>query len=262
MVKRGTVRELKAERAFSGSLQLESAAGTREDRISMARRTLKRERLMELLRAGEIDAAADELRRLPGRRFLKLLRSALCSDEEAKWPAVTLIGLLTAELAERDLESARVVMRTLMWNLTEESGGIAWGVPESMAEIIACHPTLADEFASILVSYMREDGSFLEHEPLQRGVVWGIGRVAEVRAELLRAHRADHHLLPYLESGDATVRGGAAWALGLLGARGAAAELEALLGDREEVGIYLDRELSRSSVGELASQALARIGAD
>jgi hypothetical protein len=215
--------------------------------------------LLDLLRSRDFDSALRELRRLPGRRYLNSLRSALCSDEEAKWPAVTLMGLLTAELAERNLESARVVMRTLMWNLTEESGGIAWGVPESMAEIMACHEILASEYAPILVSYAREDGNFLEYEPLQRGVMWGIGRLARVRPELLLANDAGRYLLPYLESDDAAVRGLAAWALEWIGAGEAGAKLETLLEDREPVRIYLDRELVPSTVGELARQALAGI---
>ena len=241
---------------------VEFSLENREDRAWMGRRILDRSRLRELLRAGEIDPAADELRRLPGRRFVNPLRSALCSDERAKWSAVTLLGLLTAELAERDLESARVVMRTLMWNLTEESGGIAWGVPESMAEIMACHEAMADEYAPILVSYTRHDGNFLEYEPLQRGVMWGIGRLAGVRPEILRSNDAGRYLLPYLESDDGTVRGLAAWSLGLTRTREAGAGLEALVGDREEVRVYLDRELVVASVGELASQALALIGED
>ena len=225
----------------------------------MSRRTLERKKLFDLLRAREFDAAAAELRQLRGRGFVNPLRSALCSDEEVKWPAVTLMGLLTAELAERDLESARVVMRTLAWNLTEESGGIAWGTPESMAEIMACHEILGDEYAAIMVSYMREDGNYLEYEPLQQGVVWGIGRLAQVKPELMRANDAGRHLLPYLASCDATVRGRAAWALGLTGTREAGAKLETLLEDCEEIGIYLDRELVRTSIRDLASQALARV---
>lgn len=225
----------------------------------MNRRTLKRRRVLDLLRSRDVDGAVAELGRLPGRGFLNPLRSALCSDEIAKWNAITAMGILTADLADRDLESARVVMRTLMWNLTEESGGIAWGVPESIAEIIACHETLAKEFVSILVSYAREDGNFLEYEPLQRGVVWGIGRVAQVRPDLLRANHAGRHLLPYLGSDDAVVRGLAAWALGLLGTTEAAPRLEALLADREAVRLYLDRALVTSSVGELAGRALDEI---
>jgi HEAT repeat protein len=238
---------------------MESAPENSENRVSMRRRTLEREALQDKLRSGDVDLAVAELRQLPGRRFVHLLLSALCSDEKVRWHAVTAMGVLVADLASRDLESARVVMRTLIWNLTEECGGIAWGVPESMGESMARHETLAREYVQILVSYMREDGNFLEYEPLQRGLIWGIGRLAEVEPELLAAHHAGRYLLPYLESDDGAVRGLAAWALGLLGTREAGTKFEALLEDHEEVRLYLDRELVTSSVGDLASQALGEI---
>ena len=227
----------------------------------MRRRTAERQAIQDLLRSGEIDRAVAELRRLPGRRFLNTLLSALCGDEKTRWHAVTAMGVLVADLANQDLESARVVMRTLTWNLTEECGGIAWGVPESMGEILARHETLAREFVQVLVSYMREDGNFLEYEPLQRGVIWGIGRLAEVEPELLAAHHAGRYLLPYLESDDGTVRGLAARALGLVGTKEASAKLEALREDLEEVRLYADREFVTSSVGELAREALGEIPA-
>ena len=225
----------------------------------MGRRSVEREALQRWLGSGDIERAIDELRQLPGRRFVHPLLSALCAHEEVRWHAVTAMGALVAELASRDLESARVVMRTLMWNLTEECGGIAWGVPESMGEIMARHETLAREYVQILVSYTRKDGNFLEYEPLQRGLIWGIGRLAQVERELLVAHHADRYLLPYLESGDASVRGLAAWTLGALGTRETGTNLEELLADREEVRLYLDRQFVTSSVGELADQALSRI---
>jgi len=40
-------------------------------------------------------------------------------------------------------------MRRLMWNLNDESGGIGWGNPEAMGEILACHEALANEYAPI-----------------------------------------------------------------------------------------------------------------
>ncbi len=92
-----------------------------------------------------------------------------------------------ANFAEEDMESARVIMRRLMWSLNDESGGIGWGSPEAMGEIIASHDGLAKEYAHVLISYVWEEGNFLEYEPLQRG--------------------AGPHLLPYLESTDAAVRG-------------------------------------------------------
>ena len=124
---------------------------------------------------------------------------------------------------------------------------------------MASHETLAREYVQILVSYMREDGNFLEYEPLQRGLLWGIGRLAQVERELLLAHHAGRYLLPYLESDDAAVRGLAARAWGLLGTTEAVTQLEALLEDHEEVRLYLERELVKSSVGNLAGQALGEI---
>jgi len=53
------------------------------------------------------------------------------------------MGRVVSSLAEKDMESARVVMRRLMWNLNEESGGIGWGCPEAMGETMARSAPLA-----------------------------------------------------------------------------------------------------------------------
>ena len=73
-----------------------------------------------------------------------------------------------------------------MWSLNDESGGIGWDAPEAMSEIIASHEGLAKEYTNVLISYVREDGNFLEYEPLQRGAVWGIGSVAQARPDLVQ----------------------------------------------------------------------------
>jgi len=108
------------------------------------------------------------------------------SDEDEKWRVVKIAGLLLARLAEEDIEHARIIMRRQIWNLTEESGGCPLGAPELMAEAMAMHRRLAEEYANILVSYIIPEGNYLEHIPLQRGAVWGIGRLAEVYPELVR----------------------------------------------------------------------------
>lgn len=58
-------------------------------------------------------------------------------------------------------------MCRLMWTLNDESGGIGWGAPETMAEAMACHPHIAEEYVCILLFYIREDGNFLEYEPIR-----------------------------------------------------------------------------------------------
>ena len=227
------------------------------DTVKQTGRQLKR-KVLALLGSDNFDQSLNELCQLPARQVINPLFSLLLSsDEQIRWRAITGMGAVVAKLAERDMESARVIMRRLMWSLNDESGGIGWGAPEAMGEIIASHEGLAKEYASVLISYVREDGNFLEYEPLQRGAVWGIGRVAQERPHLVQD--AVPHLVLFLESPDATVRGLAAWTVGLLGAEPARPQLEALLGDEADVPLYIDGRLIVRCVGDLAKDALAGI---
>jgi len=100
--------------------------------------------VMDLLKSDDFDQKEDKLCRLPGRQVINPLFSFLChSDQKVKWRAVTAMGVVVSNLAKKDMESARIIMRRLMWSLNDESGGIGWGAPETMAEIMACHKELA-----------------------------------------------------------------------------------------------------------------------
>ena len=195
-------------------------------------------------------------------QLLNSLFSGICrSDETTKWHAVAAMGPVLARLADRDMEAARVVMRRFMWSLNDESGGIGWGAPEAMAEALACHPGLAAEYTHILVAFMREDGFFIEYEPLQRGLMWAVGRLAEGRPELLRAKDAARYLAPYLEAQDATVRGLAARALGSLDAKEVSPAIANLRDDQRPVRYWQTDRMVTKSVAELASAALAKLAA-
>lgn len=221
-------------------------------------RDVKR-KVLEIIKSDDLDQVLGELCRLPSRQVINALFSFLCStEEEVKWRAVTAMGAVVTNLADEDIESARVIVRRLMWQLNDESGGIGWGAPEAIGEILACHEGLAGEYANILTSYIREDGNFLEHEPLQRGALWGLARVAQVRPDLVQD--AKSYLIQRLGSTDATVRGLAALTLGLLGAEEARLELEDLSADDTEVHLYVDRQIGVRRVSELAEQALATTG--
>jgi len=124
---------------------------------------------------------------------------------------------------------------------------------------MACHGGLAGEFHQVLVAQMREDGNYLELEMLQRGLLWGVGRLAGVWPELLIQREAPRYLLPYLDSGDAEVRGRATWALGRLKSEAAREALSKLRTDPGPVTIYAEGVLTPHTVGELAIQALLAI---
>ncbi len=220
----------------------------------------EKRRISKLLESSDIEDVIHELRQLPASKAINPLIGALCSSNETvRWHAITALGPVVADLADHDMEAARVVMRRFMWSLNDESGGIGWGAPEAMGEIMASHNTLAEEYSHILVAYMREDGFYLELEQLQRGLMWGLGRLAQVYPELLNSENCTTYLLSYLKSSDSTVRGLAAWALGLLQAEEAAAGLAKLANDPTQVKIYINRTFATDTVGRLAHKALANI---
>jgi hypothetical protein len=146
-------------------------------------------------------------------------------------------------------------MRRMIWNLNDESGGIGWGLPEAMGEALARHEGLAHEYVNILVSYIMEDGNFLEHEPLQRGVLWGLARLAQARPELLKS--ALPHVKPFLSSADPTLRGLAASVLGFLGGGRDDPLLAELENDTGEFTFYLNGSERTYRIGEIARQARA-----
>ncbi len=220
----------------------------------------EKRRISKLLGSSDIKAVIEELRQLPPSGVINPLIGALCSNNEVvRWHAITALGPVVADLAEREMEAARVVMRRFMWSLNDESGGIGWGAPEAMGEIMAGHDGLAQEYGHMLVAYMREEGFFLELELLQRGLMWGLSRLAQAKAPLLRERNAVTYLLPYLESTDAAVRGLAAWSLGLLQAKEAISGLEKLSSDPGQVRHYLNRTFVDETVSGLAEKALANI---
>ena len=215
----------------------------------MSSRKLKKE-ILELIKDEEWEAGLEKICQLPERKSINPLFSLFHStDEVLKWRAITAMGAVVSHLAERDLESARVVMRRLMWNLNDESGGIGWGSPEAMGEIMARSRQLADEYAHILMSYADENGNYLEHEPLQRGVLWGLGRLAGERPDLVR--RAEPSIIPFLRSQDPTIRGLAAWVLSTLGMEESSPGLTHLATDESEFQIFLDRRLVTRRVNDL-----------
>ncbi len=220
----------------------------------MSIRTLKK-KIYNLLVQNDFTGGLQAIRRYPARQVVNPLFSFILSgDELVKWRAVTAMGAVVADLAANEMESARVVMRRFIWNLNDESGGIGWGSPEAMGEIMARHQGLAAEYAKIIVSYIQPHGNFIEHELLQRGVLWGLGRLARARPRLV--DEAAGFLRPYLESDDPTLRGLAAWTAGAIGDESTAPLLKRLLNDEARVNIFLAGRLAACPVSRLAREAL------
>ncbi len=147
-------------------------------------------------------------------KIISVLFPCLCSTKPVvKWNAVEAMGIMVTKVAQKDMESARIVMRKLLWNLGEESGTLGLGMPEAMGEILSRHQALALEYHAILVSFIREDGNYLEFAPLQAGALWGIGRAAQTRGSMIKEQEAQKYISLLLTSPDDEVRLQAKWAL-------------------------------------------------
>jgi len=217
----------------------------------------------------EILAAADWRDRLaeldqyrPGDLVAPLLNLRLDKAEAVRWRSVTAFGLTADRLARASMEKARVLMRTLMWYMNEESGNLGWSIPCFMAEAMVRNERIAKEFHKILASYIfcdeKCDGNFLDHPELRRDVYWGLARLAGARPELVAP--SERFLIMGLDDADGHNRAYAAWTLGLLKAEGARAKLETLKHDKGEIRTFRDNGIVDQTVGEMVGEALERIG--
>ncbi len=219
----------------------------------MTNRQLKK-KVLKLLKKGEFEKNLEKICRIDARKVVNPLISFFYNpDELVKWRSITAIGSVVSDLAGNDIESARVIMRRLMWSLNDESGGIGWGAPEAMGEIMAKNQQLADEYSSILLSYINESGNYLEHAILKRGVLWGLGRLAYARPQLVKP--ATHFLIPYMLSEDSFHRGLAVWTAGALDPKPIIPFLKDLITDNAKISIFINMHFVESTVGQLAKKA-------
>lgn len=174
-------------------------------------RQIKKQVGQILLSESKTDAFK-ELEQVPDQMLAGPLFSYFYSlDELLKFRSSAAMGALTNRMAKNKMEDARIILRRLMWNLNDESGGIGWGSVEAMGEILSLNNTLAKEFESILFSYINPGGNFLEHEMLQRGSLWGVGTYIKNCA--ISDKTVVSSILPFLESEDPVKRGYAVRAL-------------------------------------------------
>jgi len=213
--------------------------------------------IYRMLSSPVFDGSFEEILKYPGRQVVNSLFSLLYNvDELIKWRAVIMMGEVVSAIASSDMESARVVMRRLMWNLNDESGGIGWGSPEAMGEILARNNRLGDEYARILISFINKNGNYLENEILRQGVVWGIGRIAGIRPGLVKDSMP--FLIPCISSRDTVLRGLAAWAICAIDPVQAESILSSLKDDDSKLKIFAEDKLTELSIKDIIKDRCAR----
>jgi len=111
---------------------------------AVSRRQIHSE-LLSLLQDEDLDRSMAAFGKYANRRVIAPLFSFFYRYESwLRWRAITAMGEAVMQMAGRDMEYARNIMRRLIWNLNDESGGIGWGSAEAMGEIMARVPQVAE----------------------------------------------------------------------------------------------------------------------
>ena len=232
-----------------------------QSEIRTSGRTLKKE-ILNLLCSDKFEQNIGLILKYPHQRTVNALFSFFYPANEEQYRqgipmrSVTVLGRVMDQMAMKNMESARVVMRRLMWNLNDESGGIGWGSPEAMGEIMAVNKHLAEEYHHILISYIWPGGNFLEHEGLQAGLLWGLGRFAHARPEFVQDIAG--LLMPFMKSNRADLRGLAVWAAGAVNDPAINPLLKSLINDKISIRIFIKNQFEQFTIGRLAIQSLSR----
>lgn len=229
----------------------------------MSRRKIKRE-VFALLDSSTPAELETELLGFPRIPLINSLFLALCDPKERiRWGAVTSFGIVISVMALEDIESARIIMRRFLWTLNDESGGIGWGAPESMAESMTKSDTLRHEYVHMLISYMREDGdelfqdgNFLELPLMQRGVLWGVGTLCMHFPDEMAKRGVVEDLRCYLTSDDKEVCKLALWSLSHLGAEVSRDLAVKRVSQDDTLRIYLGGECKEISLGDIFNKLL------
>lgn len=195
------------------------------------------------------------IKKFSKKQLINPLISFFCSTNPLlKWRSISAFASVVNLVAEKNMEKARILMRRLMWTLNEESGGVGWGAPEAMGEIMTLNKDLADEYHKILFSYIDDHGNFLDYEPLQQGVLWGIYRLSKKRPELVE--KALHLTKHYFTSKNEVSRCLALHISAVTNDYQSKKEIETLINDDSEVEIFEDGVFNKILISSLANNVL------
>jgi hypothetical protein len=187
------------------------------------------------------------------RHFWQAVRHRLYDlDEPVRWAAIeTVANVMELWWGAGQEEKVRNYIRTLFWSMTDESGGIGWSSPQTIAEIIVRIPEIIDPYGSMMIAHT------IDEPPLVKGGLWGIGRLGKLIAESVDFFQDS--IFELFKSNDPEILGHIAWAMGEVGHEPALPFINALIKSSEQVSIYSGGNFSQKSLGEWAAEAIEKI---
>lgn len=195
--------------------------------------------------AGLVDLAMDDLKTL---RFIQ--RLLYDPDEGRRWQCAHILGQVCRRLSTRKPGAVSDLLHRL-YEACSDSAATHWGLLESIGSIIAARADIFGAFARHLLMHRGVPSSRVQ-------VLWALGTLAEKRPDIVRA-TPFYSLFPYVNHPEAVTRGHAIRLFGRIAASEVESEIEKLTGDEAELTIYEQGQPVRTTVAELATEALARL---
>ncbi|MBU1546344.1 MAG: PBS lyase [Proteobacteria bacterium] len=194
---------------------------------------------------GLVDLALDDLKTL---RFIQ--RLLYDPDEGKRWQCSHVLGQVCRRLSTRKPGAVSDLLHR-MYEACSDSAATHWGLLESIGSIIAARADIYGGFARHLLMHRNAPTSRVQ-------VLWAMGTLAEKRPDIVRA-TPFYSLFPYITHSEAITRGHAVRLLGRIAATEVESEIEKLTGDEAGLTIYEQGQPVRTTVAELAKEALARL---
>lgn len=208
-----------------------------------------REEVKILLSEGRYDELVNKA--LHNQGVIKYLLRLLYHPYGAeRWWAIEGLGRISEAMEKTDPDAVRELIRRLLWSMNDESGTASWSAPEAVGEIIFRSPERFKEFISIVV-YASEEEIF------HRGIAWVLGRVGQVRPELVQEFIP--LLIKFLNNPRPEVRAYSAWSLGQIGVKEALPKLKELVDEQSLIEVYEEGKVHNKSVHQLVEEAISNI---
>jgi len=185
------------------------------------------------------------------KRTLRYLQRLLYEPDVAmRYRTAWILGQVCGRVATREPGPVADLLHRL-FEACSDSAAMPWGMVEAIGAIIAHRPDIYGAFTRHLLNFMGDSAT-------QEAVLWGLGEIAAVRPELIR-NTPFYSTFHFLDHDNPVLRGLMARLLGRIQAKEAAFRIMPLQNDQSEVVIYEEGEPTRTTVAELAGQALRQI---
>ena len=218
------------------------------EKTDRTRRRSSKRKIESLVRSYEVEELL-ALAREDKKIIRDLQRLIYSVDNLMRWRATDLLGQAASVIAKYDPGSISKLMQRLFSSVVDTAAS-SWGAIDAIGDIICNN---VEDFGGYLP---RLFGLAMDKELLP-DLIRNFAKIAKKQPELLRPKA--YAFIPLLTHESPEVRGYTAELLGAVRASEAKENLETLTKDDAPVLIYSSGEVTQSTVGNMASQALSKL---